>query len=328
MQPAPSDKLPRIPIIDVARGLALVAMAIYHFAWDLEFFGYATRGMTEHGGWKLFARADASSFLFLVGVGLVLGHGTGIRWRPFGRRLAMIAAAAAAITVVTWFAIGEGFIFFGILHEIALASLFGLAFLRLPGLVTLAAAALVIVAPHYLRAEVFDHPAWWWLGLAPQNPPSNDYVPIFPWFGAVLAGIAVTTFARERGLLHALARIPSGAWTRPLVFLGRHSLAFYLIHQPVLIALVWSVSQVWPADTTAVRRESFVQACHAQCGEGRDERFCTAYCQCALNEVESRDMMDEVFGATGPETQARMNAIVDQCTRAIDAGQIGRENDE
>ena len=103
-QPQPKG---RIDAIDIARGAALVAMAIYHFAWDLEFFGYAPPAMTAVGGWKLFARCIASSFLFLVGVSLFLGHGKGIRWAGFLRRLAMVAGAALAISIVTYIAMPE-----------------------------------------------------------------------------------------------------------------------------------------------------------------------------------------------------------------------------
>lgn len=86
--PAPGSRtVSRIDTIDLARGLALVAMAIYHFAWDLEFFGYAEPGLTALPGWKLFARSIASSFLFLVGVSLVLAHGRGIRWKGFWRQI-------------------------------------------------------------------------------------------------------------------------------------------------------------------------------------------------------------------------------------------------
>ena len=86
------------------------------------------------------------------------------------------------------------------MHEIALASLLGLAFLRLPALVTLAAAALVIAAPWYARSAFFDHPWLWWIGLSSVDPRSNDYVPVFPWFGAVLAGMRRLQLAYGAGL--------------------------------------------------------------------------------------------------------------------------------
>src|SRR5690606_5901140 len=104
----------------------------------------------------------------LVGVSLVLAHGDGIRWRGFGKRLAMVAAAALAITVVTRIATPDSFIFFGILHQITLASVLGLLFLKLPGMLTALIAVLFVAAPFYLRAPVFDHPVLWWVGLSTQ----------------------------------------------------------------------------------------------------------------------------------------------------------------
>jgi uncharacterized membrane protein len=308
----------RIEVIDVARGGALLAMAIYHFTWDLEFFGYIDPGTTAVGGWKLFARAIASSFLFLVGVSLVLAHGRGIRWRPFLIRLAMIAAAAAAISLVTWFAVPGGFIFFGILHQIALASLLGLAFLRLPWIVTLIAAALVIAAPHYLRSAFFDPPWLWWVGLSSADPPSNDYVPLFPWTGATLVGIAAAKLAGNLGLLAALGVVRPARWSSPFVLIGRHSLAFYLIHQPVLISLVWLFAQVFPAQVGPARA-SFIDACIATCEESRDGDFCPRYCACVLDRLEGENRLDEVFaGGQDAETVARLNEIAGACTIETD----------
>src|SRR4051812_6361479 len=122
----------RIEAVDAARGAALLAMAVYHFSWDLSFFQLIDTPVGTDPAWKWFARAIAGSFLFLVGVSLVLGHGERIRWRAFIRRVAMIAAAAAAVTVVTYFAFPGSYIFFGILHCIALSSGLGMPFLRLP----------------------------------------------------------------------------------------------------------------------------------------------------------------------------------------------------
>jgi uncharacterized membrane protein len=287
-------------------------MAIYHFTWDLEFFGYADQGMTAHGDWKLFARCIASSFLFLVGVGLVLGHGKGIRWPGFLTRLAMVAGAALAISVVTYFAVPDGFIFFGILHQIALASVLGLMFLRLPAAVTLATAAAVIAAPHVLRSPFFDHPLLWWVGLSSAIPHSNDYVPLFPWFGAVLAGMAAAKIGNATGLFNRLAEIAPGKWSRPLVFAGRHSLAFYLIHQPVLIACVWLFSQVFPPsiDVAQVRN-----SCEATCANTNSAEFCAPYCVCMVDRLERENALDSVIsGEQSAEMNARLQSMAVACT--------------
>lgn len=310
----------RIEAIDLARGAALVAMAVYHFTWDLEFFGYAEAGLTAHGGWKVFARSIASSFLFLAGVSLFLAHGETFRRAAFLKRLAQVAGAAAAISAVTWFAVPSGFIFFGILHQIALASVLGLAFLRLPWFVTLAAAAFFVAGPHFLRSAVFDHPAWWWVGLSSANPRSNDYVPLFPWFGAVLAGIAAARLARGAGLFDRLGRLSPGRWSRPLQLAGRHSLAVYLVHQPVLIALVWAFAQVFPApqETREVR---FMRSCERQCAEIRDGDFCPRYCACMLDAIEGAGLADAVFdGRATADLQSRLEELAGICTFETDRG--------
>jgi uncharacterized membrane protein len=303
----------RIPAIDVARGVALAAMAIYHFAWDLEFFGYADPGMTAQGGWKFFARAIASSFLFLVGVSLFLGHGDGIRWPSFWRRFAMVAGAAAAITLATWFAIPQGFIFFGILHQIALASLLGLAFLRLPWPLLLVLAAAFVAAPHFLRAEAFDHPVWWWSGLSLAMPRSNDYVPVFPWFGAVLCGMAAARLAKASGALETLAGVPLPRWSGVLGLAGRHSLLVYLVHQPVLIAALFVFSQVAPPESETLQVQ-FRQSCEARCAQDRGEEFCAFYCMCVLDEIERENMLDAVFSERqDAATEAKVDEIATAC---------------
>jgi len=315
-QQADAGQRRRVAAVDIARGVALLAMAIYHFAWDLEFFGYAEPGMTAFGNWKLFARCIASSFLFLVGISLVLAHAGGVKWPSYWRRLAMVAGAAALISAATYIATPDTFIFFGILHQIALASLLGLAFLRLPWAVTALVAVAVIAAPHYLRNAFFDHPALWWVGLSSRNPPSNDYVPLFPWFGAVLLGMAAAKPAAAGGLFERLARWRPGGWSRPFAFGGRHSLAVYLIHQPVLIGLLWLFAQFAPAPTPTPTAR-FMPACQASCAETRDADFCTAYCGCALERLQSEGLLDSVLqGGQDADKASQLNEIAAACTIA------------
>lgn len=234
----------RLVALDLARSGALMAMAVFHFTFDLELFGFAAPGTTMLPGWRWLAYLTAGSFLFLVGIGLVLGHGQGIRWRGFGWRFLRIAAAAGVITLATWIAMPEAFIFFGILHSIAAASLLGLAFLRLPPLILIPLGAAVIWLPQAVRFEALDAPWFWWTGLQAIGLRSVDYVPVFPWFGPVLFGMAAAQLMQRAGLWGRLSRWQAGPIARALAWPGRHSLAVYLIHQPVLISLVWLATQI------------------------------------------------------------------------------------
>ncbi|WP_246225850.1 heparan-alpha-glucosaminide N-acetyltransferase [Chelativorans xinjiangense] len=313
MQLTPTDHR-RIELIDIARGTALVAMAIYHFTWDLDFFGYIEPGTSVTGGWKIFARSIASSFLFLVGVGLYLAHGRAIRLRSFARRLAMIAIAAAAITAVTYFATPDAFIFFGILHNITLSSVLGLLLLRLPVAALLALAAAVIAAPHFVHAPFLDQPVFWWTGLSRNVPGSNDYIPIFPWFGAVLLGIAAAKAAARAGLFARMAGFAPASRVPLLGAAGRHSLAFYLLHQPVLFSSVWLFAQLMPP-AAPDRGQFFLEACSSQCAVERKENFCRAYCACVMEAATTENRLGELYNPRRSEAiQSWLEDVAFRCS--------------
>lgn len=311
----PQARPARIGVLDSLRGLALLAMASYHFTWDLEFFGYIEPGTAVTGPWRLYARCIASTFLFLVGFSLVLAHGNGIRWQAFGKRFAQIAGAAVLISIVTYFVMGDGWIFFGILHGIAVMSVFALPFLRLPLIITALAAIGCIALPFYGQSPVFDFPLLWWVGLSETLPRSNDYVPLFPWFAAVLFGIAAARLAIRFHLQEKLAALPHGP--RLLSLAGRHSMAFYLIHQPVLISLVYLASVVAPPpppDRAAEYQRSCQQSCVAG---GSNAGFCTTFCGCTLERLQAGNLLQPLQSGTIIATQdERVLKLARECTIA------------
>lgn len=298
----------RIGWLDAFRGLALLAMASYHLTWDFEYFGYLMPGTAGHGLPKLYARGIATTFLFLAGLGLVLAHRNGLRTRPFLVRLGKVTGAAAAITLVTWFTIPEGFIHFGILHQIALASVVGLVFLRVPPLLTLVVAAGVVALPMLYRSPFFDHPALWWVGLQEQPRLSFDYVPFFPWFAPVLAGIAAGNTATVRRWIEALPA--PGRFFRPFAFAGRHSLIVYLLHQIPLFGLVWLLSMVAPPD----RAESYTQDCMQSCSASGGEALCRRFCQCTLEGLQAGNMLEPVQTGKIRVEDQRIQDLAYQCS--------------
>ncbi|MBN9039214.1 MAG: DUF1624 domain-containing protein, partial [Rhizobiales bacterium] len=185
------------------------------------------------------------TFMFLVGVSLVLAHHDTIRVRAFIRRLLTIALCAAAITVVTWFAFPESFIYFGILHAIAAATLLGMLFLRANILVCLAAVVIVLSLPLFLDLSEFNTRWLAWTGFAERPPPSNDFVPIFPWVGVTLLGMASAKLFLLRHDQNSPADAPvQGSLVRLLIWMGHWSLLIYLVHQPILLSIIVPLSRM------------------------------------------------------------------------------------
>lgn len=299
--------------LDTLRGLALIAMASYHFTWNLEYFGYLEPGTATTGLWKLYARAIASSFLFLAGFSLFLAHGKAINWPSFGKRFAMVAGSALLITIATYVAFPDSFIFFGILHNIAAASLVGLLFLRAPPLVTLLFAALAFALPQYVQSDFFNSKWLAWVGFSTMPPRSNDYVPLLPWLAPFLAGLAVSQFVTPRIWLDRF-RNPSSP-RNLIATAGRHSLAFYLIHQPALIGLVYAVSLValpLPVDQVELYKSSCEKSCVQQ---ANGQELCQRFCGCTLEKLQAESLFDIMMeGKLSAEQQTKVSDVAQQCT--------------
>jgi len=225
----------RLQHLDTLRVLALTGMIVYHFGWDLALFGYLDFADVTSGMWAMLAHIVVSVFLFIVGFSLYLAHHRSFNRRRFVRRLVKIMVAASLVSLTTFIIFPDSFIYFGILHHIALASLIGLVCLRLPLIINAIIIVSVFILPFYWRE--FSHPLFLPLGLNKNAPFAVDYVPLFPWFAAVLVGVFCARTMQIHHLLHLLqGRVKLGFSSVCIQWLGRHSLLIYLIHQPILLA--------------------------------------------------------------------------------------------
>ena len=230
--------------IDAARGVAIVMMVIYHLMYDLYYFGVTDAIFTDPF-WFYFQRVTASTFIVLAGVSLALraqqieAKGEPVTFRPFLRRGLIILGWGLVITLVTRVALGaEMAIRFGILHFIGVSVILAYPFLRRRWL-NLGLGLVLFVAGKIVQQFTVSGPWLIWLGLEPADHLYVDYFPLLPWFGVVLIGIWLGNSAYQNATRRF--RLPDWqipALTVPLGWMGRHSLTIYLIHQPLLFALL------------------------------------------------------------------------------------------
>lgn len=227
-------------IIDAGRGVALVLMFAYHFSFDLSYYGFVTIDFNNTPFW-LGARAFiVTLFLLIVGISLQLANAERINWSATWRRLAILGAAAAAVSIASALLFPDSYIFFGILHFIAVASLLALPFLRYRWLALATAIALLLLDLNYAD-PLFNQPALQWIGLMTHKPFTEDYVPLLPWFAMVLLGVFIGSWLLQMATRFTHWRGNRGAW--PILrWAGCHSLLLYLIHQPILLGLLYPIS--------------------------------------------------------------------------------------
>jgi len=308
---------PRLQKVDILRGLALLGMGIYHFSWDLAYFGYIPPERPESGGFVILARIVAAAFLALAGFSLVLAQGAGFRARVFFRRLGLIIAAAALVSAASYVFMPQDFIYFGILHQIAFASCFGLLFLYAPLWFNAACVLLFAAMPWAAAAARVDiaAPAWWWLGLSANAAPSFDYVPLFPWFACFLAGQSAAQLLARRGRLSCLrAGIKPQFLSRLLQFIGRHSLALYLLHQPVLLALLWALAQLAPPSYNFAAPK-LTADCAQTCAAESELAPCRRFCACVVDGLAKQRQLGRYLNGALKLTDAPMAGLRQSCAQ-------------
>jgi uncharacterized membrane protein len=311
----------RWPAVDLARGGALVAMVIYHLVWDLSFYGLIDPDTASRPEWKLFANGIAATFLALAGAGIALAADRPLDWPRVTRRLAIIAGAAGLVTGATLYAMPDAPVWFGILHCIALSSLLALPFRRAPVLLTLLVAGAVFALGQWEGSAAFNAPGWLWLGLGTRVPTAVDYVPLVPWFGCVLAGLAAMRLMLTAGQLAGprawLERWRPGdrigAW---LARLGRWTLPIYLLHQPVLMGALFLVAQA-AAPRLDAETTGFLTECTRSCAAtGGEVQGCRALCDCVAGALKAEGLWQATLAnQPNPALQARIDAILGRCRR-------------
>lgn len=208
--------------IDFLRGFAIILMIGFHFLFDLHFFGLINFKVPRE-----FAYLIATMFLLLVGVSYNISYSRGHGWIYYAKRGLKIFSWGLLITGITWIAFPDNVIVFGILHLIgaSIILVYPLISYRYLNLVLgFASIAIGIVFHGFIQS------------LIPFQ--TFDYFPLLPWIGVVLIGLWLGKLLYPEGDRRFKVRDINSRILNGLSFLGRNSLLIYLIHQPVLVAVI------------------------------------------------------------------------------------------
>jgi uncharacterized membrane protein len=232
---------PRFDRLDALRGLAIVWMAAFHFCFDLNYFGFVHQHFHRDPFWTVQRACIVTLFMFCVGAGQGLASAQQQPLARFWQRWLQIAGCAVLVSFGSWLMFPASFISFGVLHGIAVM-LVVVRFTTSWGAWRWPLGLLAIVLPRLATDPFFDSRWTNWVGLVTHLPVTEDYAPIFPWLGVVWWGAAAVAWLLAKHASVLSGDLPHVA--RPLAVLGRWSLSFYMVHQPVFIGVLWLVATI------------------------------------------------------------------------------------
>lgn len=227
----------RLIWLDTLRGVAVVLMIIFHFCYDLSYFGWLEADVAGPSAWMPFRYLIITIFVFTMGYSLHLAYSKAIRWKHFFSRQLKLMSVAFLLSALSTLMFPESWVYFGIIHFVWIAGYICLPFVRfwwaaLP-------LALCILVTHWLSIFPFNWPFDSISDWLPAHR-SIDFVPPVPWLAIALIGVFLGGLMNLREMqIFVGIKIP--AW---IIFLGRNSLIIYLLHQPVIFLFLYPISLI------------------------------------------------------------------------------------
>jgi len=220
--------------IDLARGIAVTLMIIYHFIFDIFYF-------SSQFNFYWLAALGASAFILISGVCSNISYSRSKNFSKFARRGIKLFFLGMIVTLTSFLLLNKGFILFGVLHFFALSSFLVYPFLRYfkNRKFYLLSGILIIIFGICLSGLRFDTSYFLWLGLIPNNFYSLDYFPLLPWFGIILIGIFLGKKFYPEGKRNFKFPAFGGKIVGLFGFLGKNSLLIYFIHQPIILSILF-----------------------------------------------------------------------------------------
>lgn len=249
--------------LDLLRGFAIFMMILHHFAYDLRFiFHYDVFAFIGAECDWFWAFLHPFFIFIFVGVSGICCQFSRNNFRRAGK-LALVAVTFSVVTVAADHFLDLGCaIYFNVLHLLAIATFLFAIFdhfeqkktggrqSRGGDMVLLLIVALFMWLLHgipYYEGTI--HNKWIFiLGITPHADSvmtMGDELGMIPWIGVFFLGVLIGRHVyKEKETF--FPRTPKAVLTasRPLEWIGRNSLLVYLIHQPIVLGILYALDAI------------------------------------------------------------------------------------
>lgn len=244
------EKGKRLCMLDELRGIAIIAMVIYHTIYSMAFIFHLDFS------YSIFLQAykfqPLIPILFITLCGIYCSFS-----KSNLKRGALIFAIAIVITIATYIFMPSTAIIFGILHFIGIAlilySITEKWIDKIPENIgaTISLALFIIfynIPNGYIGYQPFlslELPPQLYscyplfvIGLPTPDFSSGDYFPLIPYIFLLYSGCFLGKLILKNGAPDFMYK----KLCPPLDFLGKHSLLIYVAHQPLIIGILFLVT--------------------------------------------------------------------------------------
>lgn len=244
-----TEKLPpaarRVALFDIVRGFSVVSMVLFHLCYDLRYLHGFDLSFFRPPLQDIWRASISWTFLFVAGCMCSLSR------NGLTRSLRYLAVAGAVFLVTTLAAVDTP-ISFGIIFCMGASTLidWGLQRLEIEPSGWLAALILFLIflaargiprgyvslgfSRMALPPSLYSLPWFAWLGLPGPGFASGDYYPIIPFTFMYLTGVAAGRVLKDDGYPLWFYK----ASCKPLEWVGQHALPIYIVHQPLILAVL------------------------------------------------------------------------------------------
>jgi uncharacterized membrane protein len=243
----------RLHLLDEIRGFLIIGVVISHTLFDMHYFFHMDMSWIKS---PLFtAISDIGAIIFILISGMVSKYS-----KDNINRGLKLMCVAATVTLVTHIVVPDFVVYAGILHLLAFAIVLHelikpllVKIHRIAGLVINILIALLTANLYGREISIFGVTLFkipdnimngglsYLLGLKIDNiTVSSDYYPILPWITFFFMGFYLTDYIERQPLKSFLCKKRCNFLAKA----GRNSLLVYLVHQPVVMGILYLISLI------------------------------------------------------------------------------------